>query len=1058
MKRILVFCAFLALPGLGLSQISVQAPASRDDVKACADYADEVLHDRWDMNERTDLGWRTFNTVELPKSNLTGITFSGGIFSAVSSSTDPDANITLLDSHYPGSAELGKIGANFPIDAGRYRTLALRMYVPSPLSLPNGSGQLFWSKNTMYGGMTTSNAFVIGSGWRIYMIDIPALGIAAGSDAWSGWIDSLRLDPFNYTNKEIRIDWIRLVQEDAALRRTIRWSGNSGNVDIYIDNDRDPSATLGILAANRGGTSYEFPAGALAPGEYYVAVAPAGTANLTYAPGSYRINDPPIITVDSPSAEGGTDDFVTTAFADPWDLANSQDVEHTERLVNPSLTALDYQDLKGTSFSGQSVLRANSNGGDPNVFFLHFLYRGSTTSIDTSKYHNLVFKMGIEGAQSVNDGSIARVMWRIKGESLEHVSQDIIIHHLPGSWVMNKVVCDLRTLPLEAEGSQTGWSGLVDTFRIDPHEFSDGRAFFIDDVKLTADCRADASFSIAWSLADSDSTPAVSLYYDTDRSGYDGTLIAAIPSASPGQRTTVWDTSSVDQGTYWVYAIVDDGVNQNRAYATGPLVIDHALVPVLALSKTRVNLGSVEGGSSTGTEEVLVTNSGQGTLHWTAQADRSWISVTPQSGTGDAAIRIGVAPGSLAVGSYQGKVRISDPAASNSPRTIDVALTVYGSWEDPAPFGIFETPVEGVTVSGNIPVTGWALDNVQVTRIELRRSVDPADPPAAVGSDGLIYVGDATFVKGARPDVEAAYPGYPRADRAGWGYMLLTNFLANQGNGTFNLYAIAHDSAGKRTTLGRKTIVCDNAGRTKPFGTIDTPSQGGIVTGTFVNFGWALTPQPKIIPTDGSTIWVYVDSVALGHPVYNNYRSDIATAFPSYANSNGAVGYFYIDTNALSDGTHSIGWTVTDDAGSTDGIGSRFFEVRNRFGISSMTMNVRAPSLPVDTAGILFVEVKGPREIEIEECEPLEIRLSGRGKFAGWSATGYRDLPVGSTLDGEQGVFYWRPGPGFLGTHVLHFAATDGRRRSDSIAVVVHIRPRGTPAPAARERETPKRR
>jgi hypothetical protein len=67
----------------------------------------------------------------------------------------------------------------------------------------------------------------------------------------------------------------------------------------------------------------------------------------------------------------------------------------------------------------------------------------------------------------------------------------------------------------------------------------------------------------------------------------------------------------------------------------------------------------------------------------------------------------------------------------------------------------------------------------------------------------------------------------------------------------------------------------------------------------------------------------------VGHPVYNLYRSDIATLFPGYANTSGAVGYFVLDTTTLSNGMHSIAWSVTDDQGRTDGIGSRFFWVQN---------------------------------------------------------------------------------------------------------------------------------
>ena len=36
-----------------------------------------------------------------------------------------------------------------------------------------------------------------------------------------------------------------------------------------------------------------------------------------------------------------------------------------------------------------------------------------------------------------------------------------------------------------------------------------------------------------------------------------------------------------------------------------------------------------------------------------------------------------------------------------------------------------------------------------------------------------------------------------------------------------------------------------------------------------------------------------------------------------------------IDTTALSNGMHTIAWTVTDNLGSTEGIGSRYFRVSN---------------------------------------------------------------------------------------------------------------------------------
>ena len=136
------------------------------------------------------------------------------------------------------------------------------------------------------------------------------------------------------------------------------------------------------------------------------------------------------------------------------------------------------------------------------------------------------------------------------------------------------------------------------------------------------------------------------------------------------------------------------------------------------------------------------------------------------------------------------------------------------------------------------------------------------DPVSGEGSKP-IYIGDALFVDGARTDIETAYPGYPFNYKAGWGYMLLTNFLPNSGNGTFKLYAIATDKEGNQTTLGSKTITCDNAHATKPFGAIDTPARVAPPrVRVYYNFGWALTPQPSQIATDGSTISVYMSTAS----------------------------------------------------------------------------------------------------------------------------------------------------------------------------------------------------
>jgi len=359
---------------------------------------------------------------------------------------------------------------------------------------------------------------------------------------------------------------------------------------------------------------------------------------------------------------------------------------------------------------------------------------------------------------------------------------------------------------------------------------------------------------------------------------------------------------------------------------------------------------------------------------------------------------------------------VFEPLVDDDKPLVHVWKVNAGSGTSELPFGIFSTPENNAVVSNSVAFTGWALDDTGVKSVKIYR----------VDGGTSVYIGDAVFVEGARPDVAAAYPGYPMNDRAGWGYMMLTNFLPNSGNGIFTFTAVATDNEGNRVTLGTKTVTCDNADAVNPFGAIDTPGQGGIASGAaYRNHGWVLTPMPNYIPTNGSTIHVIVDGVDLGQVFYNIYRSDIAGLFPGYANSNGAAAYFDLDTGAYANGVHTIAWSAVDSAGNTDGIGSRYFTVQNtgqerkaRVDASGGSPRARG-RLPLDP---LF-------KMTISESERVEVGLSaGTGEWFGYLEVGNQlgKLPVGSTLDVENGIFYWLPGPGFLGDYDFIFIRRHG--------------------------------
>ena len=491
--------------------------------------------------------------------------------------------------------------------------------------------------------------------------------------------------------------------------------------------------------------------------------------------------------------------------------------------------------------------------------------------------------------------------------------------------------------------------------------------------------------------------------------------------------------------------------------------------PDLNVNCGRLNFGMIASGHNPRCEVFTVSASNEtGCLDWTITDDADWLICTPLSGTGFGSVGVSVDGSKLLPGNYSGTISVSAPYASNSPQTVAVSLGVYAPGASQGPFGHYSTPTHGAAVNSSVPFTGWVLDDIGVDSVKLYRQE----------SSSSIYIGDAILVEGARPDVEEAYPGYPMNYKAGWGYMMLTNFLPNGGNGTFNIQAVATDYEGNSVTLGTKTIMVDNANAVKPFGTLDTPSQGGMASGSgFQNWGWVLTPEPKHIPMDGSTINVWVDGVNLGNPTYNIFREDIYRLFPGYANSHGAGGYFNLDTTTYCNGVHTIQWTAADNSGDIDGIGSRYFTISNIPGTnaaSKTAQNIQTTPgagirdlnrLPIDHWFPVrvrkgFDEAVGPEEIfpdeqgliriTTRETDRVEINFSNNRsdiyQISGYMMVGdqIRSLPIGTTLKPGEGTFCWQPGPGFCGEYRFIFLFREKGRElpTKQKTIVIKIMPR----------------
>ncbi len=1100
MYKACLSCIVVSLLATSASaQVTVNTPANgANPVASANDYATQQLQNPWDMSQRDDPGY-WLNGVDFPFAGWQSTNFTNGIFTGI---VNADANLFLVETGSPAlPANTGKTGDHFPINADVYKIFSMRMCAPTSQYTQHAPYLIFlWSTKTWYDPphQQVSNFVITSLGCRIYFVDLQALG---GAEPWSGIKRSLRLDPVpdnTFPGAQVQIDWVRLVQNQPSLHRNVTWSAG-GPVNIYLDNDNNAAnGNLGIVAENVAQGPYSLNVGALEPGNYYVAIQRTSGGAVGYSSGFYQVNAPALVNITAPSEEGSVDDFATTQLNDPWDMTSASDIEHTINVTNGGIyTINNVENEAGTPLGNLAAWYGISTHGDHNpapcaayakpvVYPLHRTKRGALYHIDPNRYRILTVEMGLpDKARDLCGGSIMRTVWHVAGEPNETMSFGIALNSRAGGNVNAKINFDMTQIPLDPAAHQVGWvpgsSAFpgIDSLRIDPHEFASPTGFFIKRIKLAALERAKGSYNVAWTLSKS---AAVSVYHGPTKDVSSMALIGTVNSGPTGGLS--WNTSGLPQGAaYYVYVETNDGLNVNGTYSKWPVIIDHnAPTARIVLNRTLLNFGTSATTLKTPAQLVRLSFLGApaGQPCWSASSDLSFLSVTPASGCGATTLTVRLADQAYhGAGDFTGAIRITSAGAFNTPQLVQTVVRVRPTTG--APTGTIDTPANGSTVSGSIGVTGWAIDDVGVARVAVCRSPvagEPANHPFC--GPGQVYLGDAVFIDDARPDVAGVAPAVPLQYRAGWGFLVLTNMLPNQGNGTFTIYATATDLEGYMSGLGSTVIVANNAAATEPFGNIDTPLQGETITsgGTYANYGWVLSRLRRADPPGGGTVTVYVDGVAVGNPGGWAARPDITATFPPspgiYQGVHTALAVYGLNVGGLANGLHTIMWLVTDNVGASAGIGSRFFNVFNTgSSLTEMAMRPVGPDIgrsfadaatktsndPVlmRTGFSLTAPTKpvapglgGARHVRAIERDRVEIRLNsstrpgGDRDYAGYLVVDgmLRELPIGSSFDPDRGIFYWQPGLAFTGAYDFLFIRTKADGTRERIPVRVTLQPR----------------
>jgi hypothetical protein len=162
----------------------------------------------------------------------------------------------------------------------------------------------------------------------------------------------------------------------------------------------------------------------------------------------------------------------------------------------------------------------------------------------------------------------------------------------------------------------------------------------------------------------------------------------------PGTTCTIYGLTEGITYNFVVRAYNDNGESGN----SNEEIYTPGLNPAISLGTTSLT-NSCTAGTDASSQTFRVWNSGGGTLNYSISDNRSWLSVSPSSGTSTGeqdTITVNYSTSGLSAGSYSATITITDPGADNSPRTIGVSLSI-GEYSLPPDKPVITSPYYGET-------------------------------------------------------------------------------------------------------------------------------------------------------------------------------------------------------------------------------------------------------------------------------------------------------------------------------------------------------------------------
>jgi len=599
-SAVFYIAVFLIFPNLVWAQ-SISLTSSDSQVADTDEFFTDVWGDPKDFDSICDTGTDGF--FQAPKGVSNGIWT--GYNAALTGGYISPAPIPTTGTLLTYREDCYQLALHSPINANKYTQLSWKMRLSNPYRY-----SVLWSKDANYTihGFDQPDQFQVpgytaipsvANTWLIKNIYLPSA--APGSFPWTGDITGFTIGPSWNTppGGYQSFDWLRITDPTVSPTVNMSWSTVGGTIGadrvrLFVDDNASGYDGIMVDYNLAVSDSKNISTGFLPPGTYYFYVQlerygssiPNVRAQSNYY-GPIQINGKPRFNFTAPTRTSGYE-YSRDEAGDAWDMNQATDVINLVR-SDGSTPPPNERGFYNYSFSG-GVFTAKTQAASASVtvdtqVHLNVPYN---KPVNTDFYRYFCYRMHVDPVHLSRSGDahqlnlagwVARLIyWRGGVQNLAFGST--AAHELvERSQVFPDNANGMTTYCIDLWDSRTNESGptwrdldWITHVRFDPLEAALETNFAIDHAGLYSENKTNASnqYNLTWEISDPENdTVSIALYYDNDNSGFNGTHIATLNSQSTTTPTGSynWNATGVPSGAYYVYAVINDGVNTQRRYS-----------------------------------------------------------------------------------------------------------------------------------------------------------------------------------------------------------------------------------------------------------------------------------------------------------------------------------------------------------------------------------------------------------------------------------------------------------------------------------------------------------